>query len=405
MEAPRLTLFDPNSLNDSDFPPAIAAAGGNRGYVPPTNRTAQDPAPEGQPSLRLRAVFHAYHKPYLQQARRAASTLKDIAIAIKKWEKFTNNLPVPEIDDDELVAFTNGMEREGLAARTINKNLGHVMAILKTCTPRTPQMPRGRPKHKVLVDELPFAPTVPPDPKKRRRRKIVDGRLESMFNATHAANWPRYQVSPGYRRSVGSGPGTPTHAVWRLLVAMLTCCGWRLKETFLFPASGVHRDPKHPHFDHGVELEWPHGWLSVTQSKIGRYQPEPLIVPCPPVVRRLIDELDEVWPLEDRPRVSKDSDDRRLMPFSTCHGYWYEQLDRIVAAADPNGEWGKPYRPQEFRKTLNNFLRSALDADAARFALGHTARDVNAEWYSEFSEDLCRAWRDKLIALPDCFLE
>lgn len=307
---------------------------------------------ETQRSYTLRQAFELILLPVLTIKGRADSTIQGYSTTLRWWERLTDDPPISEITDETLLRFHMTLPDETHGPRSRNKHTINVEAILRICGPRDSRNKRGR----GILDSVPFCERATVGAPQKRRRIVPPDAWASIYDCSSIATWPRH-------------PAVPAPLVWRCLWVLLGTFGPRRTNAFLMPADAVLRQPRHPAPE--IDVESPSGWLNFLPTKTRGSRPQDLTLPLSAVLRAHLDALG--------PRKN------RLFPFSTCTRDWRAWAIRIQAAAGI----AEPYTFQDFRKTCNVvWNRLGGRKTLGRFVLGQMARDVNTQFYEDFTADV-----------------
>lgn len=309
--------------------------------------------PQSRPQLyTLREAFEAVLRPTLELKGRALGTLAGYETTLRAWERLTENPPISAITDDDLAAFHRAFPDETHGPRARNKHTINVEAILRICGPRDSRNKRGR----GILEVVPFCERAAVGAPRKRRRVIAPEQFDLIYDGCSIARWPQH-------------PTLPAPLVWRCLFLLLWTYGPRRSNAFRMPAEAVIRSAPHPEPE--LDVANPLGWLSYVPTKTAGTKPEPLTLPLNSTLRAHLDRLG--------PRRNL------LFPFSTCTRDWRAWSHKIQAAVGID----EPFAFQDFRKTCNvNWNRLGGRKALGRYVLGHLPRDVNTQFYEDFTADV-----------------
>lgn len=325
-------------------------------FVPSEEPEQED---DGAPSKRwtLSQAFERYVLPRMTERNWAPATIEDYLRTIDDWETCSGNPSIGSITDQTLATHARQLQSRPLAARTINKRLSYIEAILRQLGPRRKSqfgITAG------LLAELPLFERMTETPEADARIATND-ELQRIITACSEARWPRRQ-----------GP-----AIWRALFMLLAWIGPR-------------RDDALRHIQQDALIETPacplqrcrqfrseFGWLRFTPTKTKRRKPHPLVLP---VSQELHDALS---------KINRSVGETRLIPMQaeTNHGYLYTTLARIQTAA----EIEDPYSFQDLRATCSVRWDEAGGFGAGDHVLGHSKRSVNDTYYRAAIPPLLKA--------------
>lgn len=168
--------------------------------------------------LTIREAFEKHYVPHLAETDAADKTLEAYQHCINCWEKFTQNPPVGEIDDERAKAFQDACRQAGHRPQTINKTWGHLRAILRRLGPQETRNPLGQ----GILNRVPHLKSLPARRRIPRFVKLED--LNRLYRACDSADWPRTIIPPA--------------DWWRTLIVLVYNCGPRYADLInLAPAN------------------------------------------------------------------------------------------------------------------------------------------------------------------------
>lgn len=306
---------------------------------PPVIRLFQADEPEPQP-LTLRQLYERSVEPGLEKR----STVLQYRNALNHWERLTSNPTIDAISRSTLRHFREELQQSPRikSVNTVNKVLRHLEPILHRAAPAGP----GNPDGEGLIDSWVSLKPLPRKKSKRRVMPLED--LSRVYWACRVARWPQ-------------NTQVPAPLLWQAAFALAYNLGARTVDLFGLTWDDVHDSPECPHDE--VALANPWGWITFTPRKTAGEKPEPLILPMNQVVRAHLDAI-------RGPR-------RRVFPITKSVRKLHETRRLIQAEAGI----AVPYTFQELRKTCNVQCKR-IDRQLGPAMLGHAARGVNAEHYS-----------------------
>lgn len=300
----------------------------------------------------LREAFEAVLLPVLRIKGRAKGTIDAYYSTIRWWERLTDDPAICEITDELLLRFHMSLPNELHGPRSRNKHTINVEAILRICGPRDSRNKRGR----GILDVVPFCERAVIGAPQKRRRIVPEDAFAVIFDASSIATWPKH-------------PTLPAPLVWRCLWLLLLTYGPRRTNAFLMPADSLLREPRHPVPE--IEVSNSCGWLNYLPTKTRGARPQDLTLPLNETMRQWLDALG--------PRKNQ------LFPFPRSTRDWRSWSHRIQTAAGI----AEPYSFQDFRKTCNvTWNRLSGRKALGRFVLGQMPRDVNTQFYEDFTADV-----------------
>lgn len=280
----------------------------------------------------LRQAYELVAKPSLS-INSAKSTMQEYKACIKRWEEYSDNPPLLQIDDAACDAFTQAVIDADLVENTTyNKWARHLKAIFNRLGPRDSRNKLGKgiipsvPILQILNEELTEPKVIPLE------------HISKMYDACHVAKWP-------------NRPGVLPALRWRTLLTILYNCGPRRDDALLLMPSSLQ----------------PNGSLRWIAKKTRKKQS----VPLNPVVHAHIACLPQ------------DGFSLLGMPVTNRRDFYGTWRAIIREAEVPN------YVPKDFRKTCATELDLQIEG-AASWVLGH-ADTVTRKHYINPSEKVTKA--------------
>lgn len=352
-------------------------------------------SPSASTGLTLRDVWETLKRPEIEQEGRAAETLADYGRHLDRWEEFFEtpdgqkyriiNPALGQIDREMLLAWRGWLTRRPMGARSANKHLGTIHALLACAE-----------SHR----KIGATPRLPPLSTHVAAAKLYLSyqEIDQLYEACELATWPRQD---------GRGEDLPWPAVryWRALIVMLFNYGCRTQELVAYERSAkpmrwrqIHWQRESPAIAGRALCDW--GWLAYVPTKQERHKPEPLVLP-----------LNEAtaWHLKsiEPPEVDVE---RPLFDWPLSPDSFYQTWDEILAGskvkpkADPvTGEAAK-YQLLHFRKTCTTWLNHHCRGIAPHIT-GHAARGrddaVSSKHYDNVELAVLKALRE--LPQPSAF--
>lgn len=336
--AAQLALFDPDSL-----------------YARDGSRESADPPADKRLDWTLPQAFEQYVLPRMIERNWAPTTVEDYRRTLKDWTRETGDPAISEINDGTLEQHARQLQSRPLSARTVNKRLSYIEAILRQLGPRTKSqfgITAG------VLAELPLFERLPETPEADARIATND-ELRRILLACDNVTWPRWQG----------------RTIWRAIFLILAWVGPRRDDALrhmqrealiLSPACPLQRCRQ-------FRSEW--GWLRFTPEKTRRRKPHPLVLPISQELHQALTEID--------------SRDERLIPLPavTNHGYLYD----VLAGIQRDAGIEQPYTFQDLRATCSVRWDEAGGFGAGDHVLGHSKRTVNDTYYRAAIPPLLKA--------------
>ena len=364
------------------------------------------PRPTQSSPLTLEQAFRQFKLPLLMNPRqkRAKETIGEYWTHLRRWEECpwsdlvgpdgfaqygTTSPVLPWIDLGHLQFFQDWLagqlDDDGepvYSARTINKHLGTVKAILSAAGPYGVQQ---------------YPHKLPPLPTNRAGRKLHLSLAEAdeLKLACRCATWPKHDR-------------IPPPLLWETLVVGFCVYGFRTQEQVRYETD---KDPlqweritdqtAHPGDAKGLHgpVESPCGWLTYTPQKQKRMKPEPLHLPLVACYRAHLDAIRERLenPMQPRGPVF-------AVPMS--NEAFYAQWKAIVARAGiapkaTSTGAQAAYEIRHLRKTAATWIGNHAGKDVAELVLGHADRSVSGTHYVEQAEKVVAALAT--LPLPESF--
>lgn len=293
--------------------------------------------------MTLREGFDLVARPTFLNATKG--TLQEYNTALNRWEEFTDNPPITQIDDATCDGFTQAvLDSEVVANTTYNKWARHIRGIFNRLGPRDSRNKLGKgimpmiPIIQFLNEEL----TEP--------RVIPLEHISKMYEACDVATWPKR-----------SGASPPLR--WRCLLVMFYCVGPRRDDALLMTEEALHA---------GGALRW-----------IAKKTRKKQCVPLHPVVHAHL------------ARLPRDGFTLLGMPTTNRRDFYATWRAICKAAEVPN------YIPKDFRKTCGTQLDLQYEG-AAGWVLGHSD-NVTRKYYINPTEKVTKAIL--AMAMPEAFLK
>lgn len=301
----------------------------------------------------LAKVFQSEVRPRLESRRRAVSTLQEYDRTVRVWQEFWalhgGEPMLDEISEDQLDLFSLSLRDRGLSERTVNKHCGYLQVVLDMCGPRRSGM-TGLGRRLGHLESVPRFERLPERSAKRTRVATV-GEIDRMIECCTVAQNPTRQ--PGLK--------------WQAALRLFAWAGLRRNDLFVnLKLSHWIRETRCPVSE--VQVDWPWGWLSFVPQKTEGRKPEPLVIP---LSRALSNDLAQI----NRPSGG----DPPLLGFACGNVQWRREFARIQTAAGITSL----YTFKDLRKTANAHWQQAVGIGTGSMFLGHSARGVNAEHYTE----------------------
>lgn len=294
-------------------------------------------------SMNLRQAWDIVAKPTFLNAKK--STLTEYVAAINRWEEYTDNPAILEIDDAACDSFTQSvLDSDAVENTTYNKWARHLRGIFNRLGPRDSRNKLGKgimpmiPIIQFLNEELSEPRIIPLD------------HISRMYDACRVAKWP-------------NRGGIPPMVRWQTLLVLLYNLGQRRDDALLLSDQS---------FFEGKCLRW-----------IAKKTRKKQCVPMHPVVQAHLKLI---------PHNGLTS----LLGISTTNRRdFYGTWKAIIQAAEV-----PPYIPKDFRKTCATELDYQVEG-AASWVLGH-AEGVTRKHYINPTEKVTRA----VMAMrqPEAFL-
>lgn len=293
--------------------------------------------------MSLRQGFDLVARPTFLNASKA--TLWEYSNAINRWEEFTDNPPVTQIDDAACDSFTQAvMDSEVVANTTYNKWARHLRGVFNRLGPRDSRNKLGK-GVMPLIPIIQFLNEELNDP-----RVIPLEHLSRLYEACEVATWPRR-------------PGATPALRWRCLLVLLYNCGPRRDDALLLTRESLQAN----------------GMLRFTAKKTRKKQ----CVPLHPVVHAHFALLPH------------DNFSLLGMPTTNRRDFYATWRAIIKAAGVPH------YIPKDLRKTCGTELDLQFEG-AAGWVLGHS-ENVTRKYYINPNEKVTKA----VLAMrqPEAFLK
>jgi integrase len=301
-------------------------------------------------SMTLYDAWWKFHRPTLIDA--APATIAEYEITLRKWETYTNNPPIRQIDNGTLDSFKATLLGEKLAPATVNKRVHHLRVILRRLGPQETRYPAGL----GILYRVPYTKKLR-EPAKLPR-VLTQEQLAAIFTACDVATWPAetktlpgdgdFAITPGYG---AKGTGIPPADFWRAIVVLAYNLGLSKEDLF-----GLRHD----------EVDFDACLITLVRGKTNRV----LRLPMNDHVRNA---LATIWRPEIQDGLFYESKSNRQL---------YKQWHAIQNAAGISIPY---FGFHDIRRTCaTEFER--LQAGAGTFMLGHSTPAVTWRHYRNPSE-------------------
>jgi len=301
----------------------------------------------------LAKVFRSEVRLRLESRRRAVSTIQEYDRTVRVWSEFWDRQGgepmLDAISEDQLDLFSLSLRERGLSERTVNKHCGYLQVVLDLCGPRRAGMTG-------LGRRLGHLESVP------RFERLIEKSAQRTRVATVAEMGRMIECC-----TVAQNPTRQAGLKWQAALRLFAWAGVRRHDLFVnLKLSHWIREARCPVAE--VQVEWPWGWLSFIPQKTAGRKPEPLVIPLP---RELSIDLAQI--------VRPTSGDPPLLGFAGGNVQWRREFARIQTAAGISSL----YTFKDLRKTANAHWQHAVGIGTGAMFLGHSARGVNAQHYTE----------------------
>lgn len=216
--------------------------------------------------LTLREAYEKHYVPHLEETA-TDRTSEEYRHCVNRWEKFTDNPPIGEIDNACAKAFQSACQRAELRPETINKTWTHLRTILRRLGPSETRNPLGL----GILDHVPHVKALPT--RRRIPRFVKQEELNRLYRACETADWPRTIIPPA--------------DWWRSLIVVVYNCGPRYQDF-------IHLTPAN--FDMGENL------LEFEAHKTGKQHVIPLNRVTAAHIERIWSPRDLMFPTGSWPR-------------------------------------------------------------------------------------------------------
>lgn len=326
--ATQLTLFDPDQMACS---------------------------PQPTESWTIGQAFERWVHPRMSELGWARTTIQDYFRTITDWQRGTGDPTIAQITDATLSDHARQLASRPLSARTINKRLSYIEAILRQLGPRR-KSPLGITAG--VLHELPLFERLPETPE-AEARIATNEELRRILQACDNVRWPRWQG----------------REIWRALILLLAWVGPRRDDALRHLTRDCWIASEACPLARCRQFRSPWGWLRFTPAKTKRRKPHPLVLP-------LSQELHEAL-------SAIESRDARLIPLRghSNHGYLYTVLAELQRDAGID----QHYTFQDLRATCSVRWDEAGGFGAGDHVLGHSKRSVNDTYYRAAIPPLLKA--------------